>query len=95
MFGSADKSMVYTRQHRLVGADCMLQENSWCYLPLAAHTSISCTYFYILLLWQQNVELSIQDGGLNKGQKFAHHHIPIQIPSVDVSCFLLDISAIC
>jgi hypothetical protein len=55
MFGSADKSMVYTRQHRLVGAGCMLQENSRCYLPLAAHTIISCKYFYSLLLWQRNV----------------------------------------
>jgi hypothetical protein len=33
--------VLYTRQHRLVDADCMLQENSLCCLPLAAHTIIS------------------------------------------------------
>jgi hypothetical protein len=25
------------------------------------------------------------NGGLNKGEKIAHHHIPIQLPSVDVA----------
>jgi hypothetical protein len=54
-------------------------------LPLAAHTIISCQYYYILLLWCENVECSIQDGGLNKWQKNAHHHTPIQLPSVDVT----------
>jgi hypothetical protein len=56
----------------------MLQENSRRYMTFAAHTIISCKYYYILLLWQRNVEGSIQDGSLVKGQKNAHHHTPIQ-----------------
>ena len=32
-----------------------------------------------------NYPISIQDGGLNKGQKNAHHHTPIQVPRVDVT----------
>jgi hypothetical protein len=32
--------MLNTHQHRRDGADCMLQENSQCYLPLATHTII-------------------------------------------------------
>ncbi len=31
------------------------------------------------------VECSIQDGGLNKWQKNAHHHTLIQIPNFDVT----------
>jgi len=63
----------------------MLQENSRRYMTFAAPPIISCKYHYILLLWQRTVEISIQDGGLIKGQKNAHHHTPYQVPSVDVT----------
>jgi hypothetical protein len=38
-------------------------------MKFAAHTIISCKYYYILLLWWHNVEGSIQDGGLIKRTK--------------------------
>jgi hypothetical protein len=54
-------------------------------MTFAAPTIISCKYYYILLLCRRTVEISIQDGGLIKGQKNAHHTPPYQIPSVDVT----------
>jgi hypothetical protein len=39
-----------TRQRRLVGADCTLQDNSRRYMTFSAPTIISCKYYYILLL---------------------------------------------
>jgi hypothetical protein len=63
----------------------MLQDNSRHYMTFAAPTIISCKYYYILLLRRRTVEISIQDGGLIKGQKNAHHHTPYQVPSVDVT----------
>ena len=77
--------MLYALQHRLVGAFFLLQENSRRFLPLVAHTIISCKYYYILILYRGNVECSIQDGGLNMWQKNAHHHTLIQVPNVDVT----------
>jgi hypothetical protein len=70
--------VLYARQHRLVGADCMLQEKSQRYMTFAARTFISWKYYYILLLCQRNVEGSIEDGGLIKEKKNAHHHTLIQ-----------------
>jgi hypothetical protein len=52
----------------------MLQDNSRRYVTFAAPTIINCKYYYILLLWRRTIEISIQDGGLIKGQKNAHHH---------------------
>ncbi len=66
--------MLNTHQCRLVGADCMLEDNSRRYMTFAAPTIISCKYYYILLLWRRTIEISIQDGGLIKGQKNANHH---------------------
>jgi hypothetical protein len=54
-------------------------------MTFAAPTIINCKYYYNLLLWRRTVEISIQDGGLIKGQKNAHHHTPYQVPSVDVT----------
>ncbi len=72
------KSVLIYRPHPvLVGADCMLQDNSRRYMTFAAPTIISCKYYYILLLWRRTVEISIQDGGLIKEKKNAHHHTPI------------------
>jgi hypothetical protein len=56
----------------------MLQENRRRYMTFAARTIISWKYYYILLLWQHNVEGSVQDGDLIKGQKNAYHHTLIQ-----------------
>jgi hypothetical protein len=39
-----------TRQRRLVGADCTLQDNSRRYMSFAAPTIIICKYYYFLLL---------------------------------------------
>jgi hypothetical protein len=62
----------------LVGADCMLQENSRRYMTIVTRTIISCKYHYILLLGQRNVDGFKQDGGLIKGEKNAYHHTLIQ-----------------
>jgi hypothetical protein len=64
----------------------MLQDNSRRYMTFAAPTIISCKYYYILLLLRRTIEISIQDGGLIKGQKNAHHHTPIPSTySVDIT----------
>ncbi len=75
--------MLNTHQRQLVGADCMLEDNSRRCMAFAAPTIISCKYYYILLLWRRTIEISIQDGGLIKGQKITTP--PYQVPSVDIT----------
>jgi hypothetical protein len=63
----------------------MLEDNSRRYMTFAAPTIISCKYYYILLLGRRTIEISIQDGGLIKGQKTPITTPPYQVPSVDIT----------
>jgi hypothetical protein len=69
--------MLNTHQHRLVGADCMLQENSQCYLPLATHTIIKAANAIIFCFYGGKMVNAPYKMAASTG----HKRMPITTPS--------------